>query len=383
MPRCLCLVILAWIGVSHAIRLAVVSKIIIDTMVESGVQRLGGGGVQAAVGASLSTNGEATISLHAPVGRDFVSTMLHNSLATRHGVDVSPVTCLESVATTPGEIIQYDGERMKFTPVGWDGWQELCAWVPPLEGGPYDAVHVIVEGAGTGEVDAILQTCSVHENAAELPFIGIEPVMHEVNVQSVNGLCRLSRLASLVCPDLRTAICVRRASMDRSSQFPAAIDEAALTAARDPVELLQLAAACFDELCMQPGAYLAIRDGAKGSYVYTRPAPGAPMRVWLACTPGNRQSEWFEAIPAVALPEVADPTGAGNAYAGAFSAQLASGASALDASAVATAVGAAFCRTSEWCPPKVNETRHWVMERAGELRAGAQTQTLSSYDVQL
>ena len=36
---------------------------------------------------------------------------------------------------------------------------------------------------------------------------------------------------------------------------------------------ITLAADAFDELAMQPGAILAIRDGAHGSYLYSRPAP--------------------------------------------------------------------------------------------------------------
>lgn len=75
---------------------------------------------------------------------------------------------------------------------------------------------------------------------------------------------------------------------------------------------------------------LAIRDGARGSY--------------LLCNGELRY------VPALKLDEVQDPTGAGNGYAGALAAQLASGATPMDAAAVASAVGAAFCRTRDWAP---------------------------------
>ena len=55
-------------------------------------------------------------------------------------------------------------------------------------------------------------------------------------------------------------------------------------------------------------------------------------------------------VPALKLDEVRDPTGAGNGYAGALAAQLASGATPMDAAVVASAVGAAFCRTGDWAP---------------------------------
>ena len=77
-------------------------------------------------------------------------------------------------------------------------------------------------------------------------------------------------------------------------------------------------------------------------------------------------------VPAVSLGEgVADPTGAGNAYAGALCAQLAAGAQPAEAAAaVASAVGAALCRTADWAPPDAAEAREWVRAAARELVCG-------------
>lgn len=361
---------------TDGLRLAVLSKVIVDTI--DGERRPGGGGVQAAVGATLG-NPSLETSLHAPVGCDFALSVVDDrSLAAQHGVDLAGVTRLEHVATTPGEIISYGpGGRMQFVPVGWESWEALCEWVPPLADAPYDAMHVIVEGAGGGEVDAALAACAT---AAELPLITLEPVMQEVTPASVQGLCRLSRYATLASPDLATAVCICAVSADAASpedgadaaanfppRRPAAVTDDVLAAARANASVVNLAATCFDSLCMQPGSCLAIRDGAHGSYLYTRPAPDAPAWQWLASAPGNREHEWCVTVPAVDLQSVADPTGAGNAYAGAFCSQLASGAALARAAARASAVGAAFCRTEQWAPPNVAETRRWVAERSAEI----------------
>ena len=366
---------------TSALRLAVVSKIIVDTI--EGRRRLGGGGVQAAVGAMLAVPSLET-SLHTPVGADFDFAMLSPSPATEHDVDVSAVTPLPQVATTPGELISYDGpdDKMCFTPVGWDGWPQLCEWVPPLAGAPYDALHVIVEGAGGGEVEAALGAM-----AAASSLLSVEPVMHRVSANSVDGLARLTRLASVVSPDLSTAACIggvhssRAVAEGATEAAPGGVTGASGAAAdaelelrpADAVseltsirsgenELRRLSSACFDALRMQPGAILAIRDGERGSYVYTRPYP---LRSQPAESTG--EEDWFITVPAVTLEVVADPTGAGNAYAAAFCAQLAAGAEVRRAAAVASAVGAAFCRATDWAPSDVDEARGWVRSESEQL----------------
>lgn len=367
--------------------LAVVSKVIVDTI--SGVQRAGGGGVQAAVGAKVgallasSASGIEDVSLHAPVGRDFDRSLL--ARFDDYGIKYeSSVLQVDSVGTTPGEIISYDDNvddgRMQFTPVGWDGWEELCEWEPPTilaaaaaagraTEGALDAFHVLVEGAGAGEVRSVLEAAAASRKAGVgLPTIGVEPIMHEVTAQSVAGLRRLTMFATLCSPDLPTAVCMRDVAVATPSNGegvevgsrPAALGRDALAEMRaDDDALLELGCAVFDELAMQPGAILAIRDGAHGSYLYSRPTPDAPPHQWLASV-ASRDSEWLVRVPAVALDEVADPTGAGNAYAGAFSAQLAAGVHPINAAATATAVGAAFCQTAEWAPPCPDAMRAWV-----------------------
>ena len=112
----------------------------------------------------------------------------------------------------------------------------------------------------------------------------------------------------------------------------------------------------------------AIRDGASGSYLYSRPAPSAPLWQWLARA-GSREHEWLAHVPTAKLARVADPTGAGNAYAGAFCAQLAAGAAPERAAAVATAVGAAFCAADAWAPLEPHEVRRWVDEASEDVHA--------------
>ena len=349
-----------------ALSLAVVSKVIVDSV--SGVQRPGGGGVQAACGACLASfeGGSVKVGLHAPVGADFEYGLL--APLTAYGVDTSGIARLPNVPTTPGELITYEGEQMSFEKVGWDDWETLCEWEPSLESS-HEALHVIVEGGGSGEVRSVLKACAEARDAgSQLPCIGVEPVAFDVDSKTVDGLCEVTRIAALCSPDLATAICMRDAcaSPDASVCRPADVDAAALAEVRSSnALLLELAATVYDELCMQPGACLAIRDGAHGSYLYTRPAPGAPMWQWLA---SGRDFEWLARVPAVSLERVADPTGAGNAYAGAFCSMLAAGADMVGAAAVATAVGAAFCRAAEAVPSEPDEVRRWVQTESVQVR---------------
>ena len=101
-----------------ALSLAVVSKVIVDSV--SGVQRPGGGGVQAACGACLASfeGGSVKVGLHAPVGADFEYGLL--APLTEYGVDTSGIARLPNVPTTPGELITYEGEQMSFEKVGWE-----------------------------------------------------------------------------------------------------------------------------------------------------------------------------------------------------------------------------------------------------------------------
>ena len=83
----------------NSLRLAVVSKIIVDTI--SGKQRPGGGGVQAAAGARLAAAAGAEISLHAPVGVDFDATLLA-PLVHDYAVDTTCVVPLDGVGCKGG-----------------------------------------------------------------------------------------------------------------------------------------------------------------------------------------------------------------------------------------------------------------------------------------
>ena len=96
---------------------------------------------------------------------------------------------------------------------------------------------------------------------------------------------------------------------------------------------------------MPDDAVLGIRDGARGSLLY-----------------GDDDSR----VPAVELDAVADPTGAGNAFAGTLAAGLSSNARERSSArgrarraAVATR-SALPCGTAGWAPGDVAEARRWV-----------------------
>jgi len=321
-----------------AIRLAVISKIIIDA-VEGGPPRLGGGGVQAAVGAQLGAGGLSTCSLLAPVGMDFDNTLLRDLEA--RCIDTSGICRLPHVERTPGELIRYDGEKALWEAIGWDHWPELCAWVPPLPTETaLDAIHVIVEGAGGGEVVSVLSYLAALGERALWPLVSVEPVMHDVKDESIAGLARLTAVADVVSPDLLTAVRIAHPEYRQLEQ----VDSAVVTLnAQGDAALQKIAIRCASALRLKPTALLAIRDSARGSYLLSH---GTLTRV-----------------PTRNI-EVRDPTGAGNAYAGALCAQLAAGASMQAAAEVASAVGAAFCRTDDWAP-QIEEAVEWCFERGG------------------
>ena len=391
-PAITTLLLCAHCHVACALHIGVVSKIIVDTI--AGQQRIGGGGVQAAAGMRLVA-WEASIQLFAPVGADFDGAML-DPLSRRYRVNTSCVARLAQAKTTPGEIISYrEDDKMAFEQVGWEYWDELCAWEPPaLVETSLDAIHVLVEGGGAGEVRSVLQACEASRAASRgFPCVGVEPIMHDVSMSAVDGLRAVTRVASMCSPDLATASCIGELVKAEAAAMRAAkakgmahkpellpafqpatsVDAATLSALRDLdadcTPLLDLAAACFDELCMQPGALLAIRDGSRGSYIYTRPAPKAPAWQWLADI-SSREYEWLAHVPALALEQMVDPTGAGNAYAGALTAALAEGIDAGEAAAAATAVGAEFCEAAAWAPENVEQASKRVRLRRKQVKEG-------------
>ena len=265
------------------------SKIIVDRV--DGVWRLGGGGVQAAVGSRLAC-AAANCALFAPVGADFDRAMLgalaegalpmshawllngrlndHCHLA-GHGVDVEEVRQLPHVERTPAELISYGAHgEMLFENVGWEGWDELCSWVPAPRVGGFDAWHIIAEGGGRGEADAVLSLAP-----EELPgMVSVEPVMHSVDASAVTQLARLTCLAAVVSPDLRTAL--------RIAQLAAAGDGLSTDERpTDDAALLQTLAGCAKMLQISEDALLAVRDGALAPSRSRRPPaqPTARRRV--------------------------------------------------------------------------------------------------------
>lgn len=331
-----------------SLRVCVVSKIILDTI--RGTQHLGGGGAQATVGVRLAAPETAQCVLVAPAGTDFDDSVL-DGLRHDYGVGAT-VESLAHVPTTPGEVIRYEGEEMLWEPHGWEGWADLCEWQPVLP--PADAYHVIVEGGGDGEVRSVQAAMAVAAGSgwqtaplAERPLLSIEPVMHEVTRGNIEDLARLSAHADVVSPDLLTATRIARCFAGARGSGPSSVAPAGAEAEppRSRRSLRLISRGCARALRLRPTATLAIRDGARGSYLLT----------------DGRLTH----SPAVADTEVVDPTGAGNAYAGALCAVLASGAPANEAADVASAVGAAFVAVDGW--PAL-ERSEWVAARAAEAR---------------
>jgi len=320
------------LAAASALRVAVLSKIILDQVVDTGnACRLGGGGVQAAVGVQIAAEGTCRCRLIAPVGVDFDDRLLTDLHA--RGVDTS-VDKLSHVRRTPGEIIRYEGEDMLWNDVGWDQWEELCDWEPPLNTSDFDVVHVLVEGGGAGELRSALAAMQhAEENGMPLPLLSVEPVMHAVDEGSLSSLCKLTARADVVSPDLLTAARIAHVAHDFARVHTYKRDAAAVGKAdllRDRASLDATVRACARALKLPSSAVLAVRDGARGSYLL--------------------HDDSFLHVPALAIGVPVDPTGAGNAYAGALCTHLASGATPADAAQVASAVGAAFCCTADFAP---------------------------------
>ena len=243
--------------------ICVLSKIIIDSI--SGTQRLGGGGVQAAVGLRLAA-ADAACTLVAPVGTDFDGASL-DCLRDSYAVQTR-VEALPHVPTTPGETIWYEGESMRWSNQGWEGWQDLCAWQPALPAA--DCYHVIVEGGGDGEVRAVQAAMAA---ATDRPLLSIEPVMNDVTAEAVASLAAIAADADVVSPDLRTACQMVAVGSSGSSEIDAAalegLEEDGGTRSPEAAEeaVAEVVRGCARVLRLRSTATLALRAGARGSYV--------------------------------------------------------------------------------------------------------------------
>lgn len=352
----------------------VVSKIIVDR-VEGGAPRLGGGGVQAVVGMRCAGGLDRT-SLIAPAGRDFDVGMLAG--LTARGVDVGGVTILDDVASTPGELIRYDAdEAMTYEAVGWESWPALCAWEPPLpRAAECSVIHVLVEGgSGGGEVPAVARALAAAQG--DRPLLSVEPILQpgwDPAPEALEGLISLTAVSDLVSPDWAAASVLAardggaaggvdgdgdggddgdpRVVVSETQEQTGDVDKT--KGARDvaqqergAAQVWRVAKGCARALSLPSRCVLAVRDGARGSYVLA-----------------NGELTWVPAVEVAVL----DPTGAGNAYAGALAARIAAGDTAVSAGCVASAVGAAYCACPDWAPADLDEARAWVRARACELR---------------
>lgn len=331
---------------------AIVGKIIIDEYGAPEQDRslseasVGGGGPQAAFGAAaalaiLSDDGQdpplpQPVTLIGPVGEEDWTERDESALRSTLGSAVKRIHLLhgKSLRTPRIQIWHDDDQNVQWRPLN-DSFGPLGAeglWRLPRAEDFLEAVndasrdvtcHVIVEGGakspGNGEDSTFLLDSDVQEC---IQFLGIEPV---VFVSDETGKIEESNVLS----------CTRR--LDRIACLDFVSPDDHLFQAFEPE--------------MWKGVEMSVRNGPKGSIVIER--DGKKTR-----------------IPAATLAtedrKPVNPTGAGNAYAAAFTTCRGAGASTIDSSCIATAVGAVFCEF-EHMPPWSASVLARIREAANEV----------------
>lgn len=343
----------------HPRPVVVVGKIIIDeygapdqgqddgSPMASRNVNVGGGGPQAAFGAAaalaiLSHDDQdppspQPITLIGPVGQDDWTEREESKLRATLEPAVRNIHLLkgESLRTPRIQIWHDKDQNVEWKPLndsfGPLGAQEL--WRVPRASDFLDALvdeeecvtcHVILEGGakspGDGEDSVFLVDHTVRER---IKFLGVEPV---VFTSETTGRVEGSDIVSC------------KSRLDRIT----------------PLEFVSPDNLFFrdtDIKCWR-GIEVAVRDGPRGSLVIESDGTKV-MRV-----------------PAAKLTTVdgkpVNPTGAGNAYAAAFSACRGSGASIVDSACIATAVGAIVCQF-EHLPPWSVSVMSRIREAAIEV----------------
>lgn len=318
-----------------------------QSALDTGSVSVGGGGPQAAFGAAAALSllsGDDNdpplpqpVTLIGPVGGDDWTDREESELRNTLGGAVENICLLsqDSLRTPRIQIWHDDNQNVQWRPLN-DSFGPLGAeslWRVPranefLEALPpsRDVVcHVILEGGenspGDGEDSLFLLDPSVQDR---IDFLGIEPVVFcsdETGRVEANDLesCRrrLDRIVSLnyVSPDIHL------------------FREEGLT--------------------LRSGMEMAVRDGPSGSLVVI----------------GGEEKIRFPAATLVTKDgKPINPTGAGNAYAAAFTACRGSGASVVEAACVATAVGAVLCEY-EHMPPWSTAVLRRIREAASEVHS--------------
>jgi len=246
-------------------KFVIYGKIIIDDIVVAGSRVrsvLGGGGPQAAFGASLWSDSVGFVSRS---GSDLAAAHV-NGL---RGLDIDLAGWRQfSEIPTPRTLMQYDEEEYLTGGLltGRDEWLRLLGEpvpLPPSYQRPR-AIHLVTEFPGEPIVDAALD---LHRQGT---IISLEPLTVTFSSLDWDRMLSLIGKVDVVAPDWPTAS--RQAADD------------------DPKRVIHY----WSRL---GPAMIAVRHGARGSYVWSRDCDEA----------------WH--IPAVPT-WVVDPTGAGNAYGG-------------------------------------------------------------------
>jgi len=273
------------------IDVAVVGKIIIDEYYGQNHPvngsnplniRLGGGSVQAAFGARLWNN---NVGIVAPFGKDFDEKMLETFKA--FDIDTSGISILAEYLT-PTVKVWYEGENMHFHgSSGWDRWDDLLQepiHLPPSYN-KAKVLHAILEKGGSAEADVLCAQRRLHPDC----LISVEPVfIDSIDSELCNRVARTCCFANVVSPDWNGACQI--ASMEENSSPEVVLPACA--------RVLQMKGINFAQV-------LIVRRGSIGSYL------------WCSVDPSS-----VHHIPALTGIKVVDPTGAGNAFAGAFASVL-------------------------------------------------------------
>lgn len=302
---------------------------------------IGGGGPQAAFGAAAAlailSNVEQDppspqpVVLIGPVGREDWTEREESELRASLGHAVKSIRLLpqESLRTPRIQIWHDEDQNVQWKPLN-DSFGPLGAqglWRVPRPSDFLDALdglddvtcHVILEGGakspGDGEDSAFLLNPAVRER---IGFLGIEPV---VFASDETGRVDESDIVS----------CTNRLDRIGSLDFVS------------PDNLL------FRD--MWKGVEVAVRNGPKGSLVVERDGKKLQVPAAKLATKDGKP---------------VNPTGAGNAYAAAFSTCRGSGVSVVDSACIATAVGAVFCEY-EHMPPWNASVLSRIRQAANEV----------------
>lgn len=335
---------------TDASRVIVVGKVIIDEYGKPddgpGILSIGGGGPQAAFGAALAlatlSNDTSDppqkqpITFVGPVGGDW-SDSDATALDSMLGSALESVVMIQGLGLrTPRIQLWHDDLQNvvwrpihdSFGPQGadalWDNRPSAMDMLSLIGDDEYVSCHVVLE-AGTQRPGQGGDVQFLHDDSVRkrLSFLGVEPVAFaeagSVRVSQVDADCIVSRLSSL-SPVLRL--------VSPDNQIYEAIP-----------------------LSFWTRYEVGIRKGPMGSTIL--------------------EESRLAAVPAATLvtPNGApvNPTGAGNAYAGAMTALRSQGVSLLDAACIASAVGAVFCEYDH-IPPWSSSVISRVRQATAEVR---------------